>query len=650
MTLEAPIESAHVAPFLRRKAALQEDIEALQQDLDALKAKRKETPITRVSQFRTSSTSIQLSPSMTMPHPDTSGLAHTHNAAGIFFSRARSVELRDKARCMVRRDDRVWEPVSWGEMADRVACIAAFLIDRGLDRDAKSAVMSSTRVEWGLAGLGILAARGVLVPVYPGLAGESLGHILRHSDAQVLFVENAQQLEAVLQVWDELTIDTLVTIEALDAHGCACRAGLDAERVADKCFSLPQAEASGRDILRRQPALVEQRLASIRLEDVGLLVYTSGTTGMPKGVLLTHRNLGINGDDWIRVNGALLHPGDLDILWLPMSHIFGWGQFCLGNQLGFVTYFSNPAEALADMAELSPQIFMSVPAYWEKLARMAQSVADDEQLQWAELRRLTGGRLSFCLSGGAGLGLEVKELFRAAGIMIIEGYGLTECSPTLTMNRIDDYDFESVGKPFPRVRVKLAPDGEILAKGDNCFAGYYKDESATAAMFDADGWLKTGDLGSFNERGFLRIIGRKKEILVTAGGKNIPPQNIELRFRNDPLISQLVVYGDGKRYLTALVDIHEEAALELLEGAGEPDPSSVREHALIRRAIADRIASVNADLASFETIKAFAIASAPLTPESGLLTVSLKVRRASVYDAYRDVLEGLYSADNARST
>ena len=583
---------------------------------------------------------------MTMPNPEPSELTHNHTAAGIFFARARSVELRDKARCMVRRDDGAWKQVTWGEMAERIARIAAFLIGRGLDRDVKAAVMSSTRLEWGLAGLSILATRGVLVPVYPGLAGESLTHILGHSDARVLFVEHAQQLEPVLQVWDELAIDTLVTIEPLDVRSCARRAGVDADRIADRCFSLQQAEAIGAEVLRRQPSLVEQRLSCIRLEDICLLVYTSGTTGMPKGVLLSHRNLGINGDDWVRVNGALLHEGDLDILWLPMSHIFGWGQFCLGNQLGFITYFSTPAEALADMTTLSPQIFMSVPAYWEKLAQMSQSVADDEQLQWAELRRLTGGRLSFCLSGGAGLGLEVKEFFRAAGIMIIEGYGLTECSPTLTMNRIDDYDFASVGKPFPRVRVKLAPDGEILAKGDNCFSGYYKDESATAAMFDADGWLKTGDLGSFNEQGFLRIIGRKKEILVTAGGKNVPPQNIELRFRNDPLISQVVVYGDGKRYLTALVDIHEEAALELLKDAGESERPSVREHALIHRAIAERIALVNAGLASFETIKAFAIAAAPLTPESGLLTVSLKVRRASVYDAYRDVLEGLYRSDN----
>jgi long-chain acyl-CoA synthetase len=210
------------------------------------------------------------------------------------------------------------------------------------------------------------------------------------------------------------------------------------------------------------------------------------------------------------------------------------------------------------------------------------------------------------------------------------------------MNRVDDYDFDSVGKPFPRVRIRLAPDGEILAKGENVFAGYYKDEAATAAMFDAEGWLKTGDLGCFNERGFLQIIGRKKEILVTSGGKNIPPQNIELRFRNDSLISQVVVYGDGKRYLTALVDINEQTARAFLAEAGEPDPGSIRDHPLIRRLVGERIAEVNRGLASFETIKDFVIAGEPLTVESGMLTPSLKIRRAKIYESYRAALESLY--------
>ncbi len=577
-----------------------------------------------------------------MPHESPHELSQSRNAAAIFLAQARRADLRDTPRCMIPAEGGQWKAVTWGEMARRIECIAAFLIGRGVNKDLKAAVLAATRLEWGLAGLGLLAARGVLVPVYPSLAGDPLTHILSHSDTRVLFLENAEQLDRVLRVWDSLAIETLVVFDPVDARARALAAGLDPDRLAAQTFSLRQAESIGADVLRREPGLVEERVASLRLDDVGLLVYTSGTTGMPKGVLLTHRNVGVNGEDWVTVNGPLLHEGDLDILWLPMSHIFGWGQFCLGNQLGFLTYFSGPAKALEHLAALSPNVFMSVPAYWEKLAQAARAVPGNEQARCAELHRLTGGRLTFCLSGGAGLGRDVKEFFKAAGIMIIEGYGLTECSPTLTMNRVDDYDFDSVGKPFPRVRIRLAPDGEILAKGENVFAGYYKDEAATAAMFDAEGWLKTGDLGCFNERGFLRIIGRKKEILVTSGGKNIPPQNIELRFRNDSLISQVVVYGDGKKYLTALVDINEQTARAFLAEAGELESGSIRGHPLIRRLVGERIAEVNRGLAPFETIKDFVIAAEPLTVESGMLTPSLKIRRARVYESHRAALESLY--------
>lgn len=581
-----------------------------------------------------------------MPQAPTHQLTHAHNAAGIFFAQARRADLRDKPRCMVPIDAESWQPVTWGGMADRTERIAAFLMGRGVDKDAKVAVLSATRLEWGLAGIGLLAARGVLVPVYPSLVGDPLAHVLSHSDARVLFLENAEQLDRVLGVWDQLSIDTLITFEPMDVRARALDAGLDGDRVAAQTFSLTQAESLGAKALEQSASLVDERLASIRLDDIGFLVYTSGTTGLPKGVLLTHRNVGVNGDDWVSLNGPLLHEGDLDILWLPMSHIFGWGQFCLGNQLGFLTYFSEPTKALTHMTALSPHIFMSVPAYWEKLAQMAQSVAGGASARHAELQRLTGGRLSFCLSGGAGLGREVKELFKAAGIMIIEGYGLTECSPTLTMNRIDDYDFDTVGKPFPRVQVKLAPDGEILAKGENNFVGYYKDEAATQAMFNEEGWLKTGDLGRFNDQGFLQIIGRKKEILVTSGGKNIPPQNIELRFRNDALISQVVVFGDGKKFLTALVDINEQTARARLAETGEPTVLSIRNNPLVRQWVGEQIDAVNRSLASFETIKAFVIADAPLTPEGGLLTPSLKVRRNKVYEEYRDALDALYIVES----
>lgn len=563
------------------------------------------------------------------------------NAPQILFDQAARPDLKQIPRFMVPVGDE-FVPVTWAQFAERVEHIAAFLIEHGIDRDIKAAVLSNTRIEWGIAGLAIGAARGVLVPVYPTLFGEQLAHILAHSDSKLVFVENAEQLARVLSVWDRLDIQTLVTMDDVDVHRAAQEAGLDPDPIVASTFGFARAEQAGQTQLAAQPQQVRERLAQIAAEDVSSLLYTSGTTGMPKGVLLSYHNLAVNGGDWISVNGPLLQEGDVDVLWLPMSHIYGWGQFCLGNQLGFLTYFSSPPKAFEHLMNLGPHLFMSVPAYWEKLAQIAQAASNEPQQQYAELKRITGGRLRFCLSGGAGLRREVKEFFKAAGIMIIEGYGLTECSPTLTMNRIDDFDFSSVGKAFPSVRLKLAEDGEILAKGENVFVGYHKDPQATNAMFDAEGWLKTGDLGCFNERGFLQIIGRKKDILVTAGGKNIPPENIELLFREDPLIAHLVVYGDGKHYLTALVDINDQVAQARLDEMGVTSDSAARRHPKVHQWISELIDAVNQSLPRHETIKNFCIADEPLTMEGGMLTPSLKIKRRQVYERYRSELEALY--------
>jgi long-chain acyl-CoA synthetase len=283
------------------------------------------------------------------------------------------------------------------------------------------------------------------------------------------------------------------------------------------------------------------------------------------------------------------------------------------------------------MPEVAPQVFMSVPAYWEKLARAMLAVpgcGPDDVDRVAARRRalaaLTGGRLSFCLSGGAGLKVEIKQALHDAGVLVIEGYGLTETSPTLTLNRPGAYRFDTVGKPFPSIEVTLADDGEILARGPSVFAGYHEDPEATAAAFTDDGWFKTGDVGRWTEDGFLQIIDRKKDILVTAGGKNVPPVNIEVRFVDDPAIERVVVYGDGKPYLVA--------AVWLAAGADA-------DHA----AIAARVEAVNASLARYETIKKFFIAEEPLSVEGGTLTSSLKLRRKAVYARYHDRFEALYA-------
>jgi long-chain acyl-CoA synthetase len=345
----------------------------------------------------------------------------------------------------------------------------------------------------------------------------------------------------------------------------------------------------------------------------------------------------VNGLDWLRCNGPLIDEDAVDPLWLPMSHIFGFGEACLGNTLGFTTYLVEPHVITDKLPELRPSVFMSVPSVWEKLAIKAQ--AEPPERQRDKLLEITGGRLKFCLSGGAGLKREVKEFFHRCGILIIEGYGLTETSPTLTMNTAGAFRFDSVGRPYPSVELKLAEDGEILAKGESVFLGYHKDPAATKEAFTEDGWFKTGDVGRFTEDGFLQIVDRKKDILVTAGGKNVPPANIEIRFRDDPLLLHVVVYGDGKRYLTAGVWLNEDAVRAHLAGQKiGPEGAAAAIQALVQRSV-DK---VNAELASYETIKKFAVVEAPLTVADGLLTATLKVRRKKVYERFRDVFEALY--------
>lgn len=522
----------------------------------------------------------------------------------------------DRPRFFVPCDDGDFRPVTFRTHLEGVSEAAAALLTLGLEPGDRAAVFSSNRIEWLEAAFGIQAARGMLVPVYPSSTTEQLRYVLEHAGARLLFVDGPAQLRRVLEALPALpALERVVVLDdALDPFGPATELGLPIDDVDRRFCSWSRLRAEGRGTLQRDPALVRRSLEAVREDDGALMLYTSGTTGAPKGVPLTYDNLGTNMEDWIEAIGSGIPDDGVDLLWLPFSHIFGWGEVGLGHQLGLTTYLVSPDQAIARMRDVRPSIFMSVPAYWERIAKMA----DEESFATA-----TGGRLRFCLSGGAGLDRNVKERFEREGVVILEGYGLTETSPTLTINRPDHYRFDTVGKPLERVELELAEDGEVLARGPSVFGGYFRDEEATRRAFTGDGWFKTGDLGRLTDEGFLQIIGRKKEILVTAGGKNIPPANIERRFENDPAIERVVVYGDGKKYLVAAV---------------WPTRSDT-DHA----DIAARIDAVNATLARFETIKRFVVIDEPLSVENGLLTPTLKLKRKKVYERYADRLEALYA-------
>jgi long-chain acyl-CoA synthetase len=510
-----------------------------------------------------------------------------------------------------------WKEVTFGEFAEQIRLLGLFLLESGLRPGERACVFAPNSVAWAAAAMAIQAVGGVLVPIYPASTSEQAAYILKHSHARVVFVGGAGNLAKIQNAANESDGWRLIS---LDGEPTSLKSSHQGAGVPLPVRGLSDALGIGRRAQESDPSRFERAMSEVAIEQPGLMLYTSGTTGHPKGVPLTHANVAANGKDWLLSNAPLLEEKAKDVLWLPMSHIFGLGELCIGNSLGWTSYLSDPAKVLSHLPEVAPSVLMSVPAYWEKLFSLARGASNPEE----RLRELTGGQLTFCLSGGAGLKREVKEFFLRSGILIIEGYGLTETSPTLTLNRPDAYRFDTVGRPLPSVELRLAEDGEILARGPNVFRGYHDDEAATREAFTSDGWFKTGDVGRFTPDGFLQIIDRKKDILVTAGGKNVPPANIELRFADEPLVSNVVVYGDGKRYLVAGVWVNQPAT----------EATRARVEACVER--------VNAGLASYETIKRVFVEDRPLTVEAGLLTASLKVRRKKIYEAFRERFEALY--------
>jgi len=550
----------------------------------------------------------------------------------IFFTKA--AQWAHKPRFMIQENGQ-WKPILWSEYREQVELVAYALNSLGIKPGNKVGIFSQNSLEWIYAGLGITTAQAVLVPIYHNSTPDMAGYIVNHGDLQLLFVQNLIIFDSLISAGSKFPLLKYVVL--IEGDSKENRNGL-------KFFNLDDLYHLGENHRDSHPHLIEKLVETTTEEMVAQMLYTSGTTGRPKGVPLTYGNLIASTNDWLAINGPLVWPDSVDLHWLPNAHIFGWGSLGLGNILGFTSYLTNPLEVLKLMPEIKPHLFMSVPAYFEKLYQLSVTSSESKNKQIETLQQLMGGRITFLLSGGAGLKREVKEFFLKAKMWITEGYGLTECSPTLTMNRRNDFNFDSVGKPYPCVNLKLAEDGEILARGPVIFQGYYKDPVATSEVFTEDGWFKTGDVGQWMDDGFLKIMGRKKDIIVTSGGKNIPPENIEMRFKDDPYIEHLVVYGDGKKYLVAVVTLgcHVIESWAKENGITFESWEELCSMSAVKTMVQDSINRVNSELSSFETIKYYRIVPENFTPLNGLLTSSLKVKRKKVYQRYETILEELY--------
>jgi long-chain acyl-CoA synthetase len=559
-----------------------------------------------------------------------------------------------------------WVDRSFGQVQETVRSLSLGLIDLGVAKGDKVSILANTRPEWTYFDFAALSAGAVVVPIYQTNSPEECQYVLENSDAKVVVVEDDEQMEKIRAVRDQLPL--LEHVVRMTGSS-------------EDAISLEDLAARGE---RRDAAEWEARWRSVTTEDICTFIYTSGTTGPPKGCIISHGNYRsmLN-----MVNEtSVIEEGDITYLYLPLAHSFAlliqFGSFDLGTTIAY--WERDPQKILPNLAELKPTYFPSVPRIFEKIYTAASSGMEKEGgikkaiFDWSigtgkrmraaeragrkpgfllrksyefadkqvlsKIRGLFGGNLRLAVSGAAPISPEILSFFDAAGVLVLEGWGMTETSTAATISTPDDFKVGTIGKPFPGCEVKIAEDGEILVKGPNVFQGYYKNEEATREAI-VDGWLHTGDIGEIDADGFIKITGRKKDIIITAGGKNITPANLENEIKQHPLVSQCVVVGDRKPYLVALVTLDPEDAVAYAKENGLPeDPAELAKNADVQKAIEDHIATINEKFARVEQVKKVAILPRDLSQETGELTPTLKVKRAVVASKHEDEIEKLYAS------
>ncbi len=576
-----------------------------------------------------------------------------------------------------------WREISWRALGDEVRELALGLIALGRQRGDAVALLSQSRAEWVRADFAIFSAGGITIPIYPSYPAEGVAYIVNDSGARTLFVEDRGQLAKVFEAAREMPgLESIVLI-----HGEAPAPGAPSGPRAKPLRVLDWAglRALGRSQRAALEAAFAERLSAVSPEDVATIVYTSGTTGHPKGVVQTHAN------HLAALRAAAevteVREGEVHLLFLPLAHSLARFESFIGVYQGLTTAFAESLEKLSDnLKEVRPHFIVSVPRVFEKVyAKVLSGVEGGPPLKkkifyWAlgvgrqvsertrsgrplplalsaqhavahrlvfgKLHAALGGRLRFCFSGGAPLAREIAEFFHAVGVLILEGYGLTETCPILTANRVRRYKFGTVGLAFPGVELQIAEDGEILARGANIARGYYRRPEETAEVFKPDGWFHTGDIGELDAEGFLRITDRKKDLIKTAGGSYVAPQHIENLLKGDPFVSQAVVYGDRRPYPVALITLNPEELSKFARNAGlgdKPLAELARNPAVIER-IRQTVDQVNEGLASYARLKRFAVLPADFSQEGGELTPTLKVKRKAVSANYADLIESLYQS------
>ncbi len=596
----------------------------------------------------------------------------TDTVPGVFFAQA---ARRAKHVALRRKRFGIWHRITWEEYAAAVRLVANALMALGVQRGERVGVIGENRPEWAFADLGIQAIGAATTGIYTTSSPEQVHYILDHAGCRVFIVEGEEQLDKALEVRNRLSL--LEHIIVIDPEGL-------------RTFQDPQVMMwdqflrLGEDHARPHPAAVDERMAAVRPEDMAVLIYTSGTTGPPKGVILTHHNIVWTAD----VFGRLASPREDDegFSFLPLSHIVErlYTVFIPVRWGNTVNFIENLDTVMENLAEVAPTLFFAVPRVWEKLysAVTLRVKENDVVKRWAywlaigvslravrrrfsgrgvpawlqalvrvadllvllPLRRRLGlHRIRHAVSGAAPISPDLLEYFWALGVPVYEGYGLTESTGPASVNMAGAIKLGTVGPPIRGLEIKIAPDGEILIRGDDVFAGYFRNPEATAVVLK-DGWLYTGDMGELTADGFLKITDRKKDIFITAAGKNIAPQFIENKLKASPYVNDAVAIGDGRRYIVALVVIDEEHVTKWAQDRRLPfttytDLAATPEvHDLIQ----GEVTAVNKTLSSPEQVKRFAILPKRLYAEDGEVTPTMKVKRKAIMEKYDDVIAGLY--------